>query len=63
MIDQLESIEQRYEELEQAMSKPDVASDHLKFQVLAQEYSALKNLVSLGREYRDVINEIESVQT
>tara|TARA_B100001123_G_scaffold122379_1_gene142461 strand:- start:33158 stop:34228 length:1071 start_codon:yes stop_codon:yes gene_type:complete len=63
MIDQLESIEQRYQELEQAMSKPDVASDHLKFQVLAQEYSALKNLVSLGREYRDVINEIESVQT
>jgi peptide chain release factor 1 len=45
------------------MSKPDVASNHLKFQVLAQEYAALKNLVSLGREYRDVINEIESVRT
>ncbi|MEE2884854.1 MAG: peptide chain release factor 1 [Chloroflexota bacterium] len=63
MIDQLENIEQRYQELEQAMSKPDVASNHLKFQVLAQEYAALKNLVSLGREYRDVINEIESVRT
>lgn len=63
MIDQLENIEQRYQELEQAMSQPDVASDHLKFQVLAQEYAALKNLVSLGREYRDVINEIESVRT
>ena len=57
MLDKLAAIEERYEELERAMSDPDVASDHLRFQGLAQEYASLKTLVSLGRGYRKVTGE------
>ena len=58
MLDRLATIEDRYQELERSMSDPDVASNHLRFQGVAQEYASLKTLVALSREYRKVVEEI-----
>ena len=58
MFDRLAAIDDRYQELERSMSDPDVASDHIRFQRIAQEYASLKTLVTLSREYRKVVEEI-----
>ncbi|MDA1348009.1 MAG: peptide chain release factor 1 [Chloroflexi bacterium] len=62
MLDRLAAVAERYEEIERSMSDPDIASDHLRFQRLAQEYSSLKTLVTLGREYRKVLGELDEVR-
>ncbi len=62
MFDRLTAIEERYEDLERLMADPDIASDHVRFTGIAQEYSSLKSLVSLSREYRGVAAEIEVVR-
>ena len=62
MLDRLAAVAERYDEIERSMSDPDIASDHLRFQRLAQEYSSLKTLVTLGREYRKVLGELDEVR-
>ena len=62
MLDKLAGIEDRYEELERLMGAPEVASDHLRFQKIAQEYASLKPLVSMGREYRSIVDELIDVR-
>ena len=63
MIDKLAAIEQRYEEIERALTDPEVAADYARVQGLAKEHAAIKGLVSLGREYRRVIGELEDVRS
>ena len=62
MLDKLAGIEDRYQELERLMGSPEVASDHLRFQKIAQEYSSLKPLVSMGREYRRIVDDLIDVR-
>ena len=62
MLDRLAGIEDRYQELERLMGAPEVASDHLRFQKIAQEYASLKPLVSMGREYRRIVDDLIDVR-
>jgi len=52
MLDRLERIEKRYQEIEQRMSSPEVASDLKRLQELAQERAGLEETVAKYREYR-----------
>jgi peptide chain release factor 1 len=62
MLDKLESIEKRFEELNQLMSQHEVISDMAKLQALAKEQSGISNTVSKFREYKKVLKEIEDTR-
>ncbi len=59
MLEKLESLEKRYEELNALMSQPEVASNHERLQTLAQEQASVEDLVANYREYKATIESIE----
>ncbi|MBL7126947.1 MAG: peptide chain release factor 1 [Dehalococcoidales bacterium] len=58
MLDRLERIEQRYQEIERRMSMPEVASDLKQLQELAQERAGLGEAVAKYREYRATLKSL-----
>jgi peptide chain release factor 1 len=62
MIDKLDSMEKRFEELNQLMSQPDVLSDLEKLQSLAREQSGMSDVVRKYREYKKVLREMDETQ-
>ena len=50
---QLEKTEQRYRELEEHISSPEIATDPKQLMTLAQERAGLEDVVSKYRRYRD----------
>jgi peptide chain release factor 1 len=63
MFDRLSSVEQRYEELNELMSQPDVLSDHMRLQQIAREQRDIESIVFTYRTYARVIREIADAQT
>ena len=61
MINKLDSVERRYDEIEKLLSDPDVLSDHMRVQSLAKEQATMKNLVLICRRYRHTKNELVDV--
>jgi protein subunit release factor A len=45
MLDRLQSLADRYEELTAEMGRPEVASDHERLQELAKERASLEEIV------------------
>jgi len=62
MIDRLESIAGRYREIEQQMSRPEVASDHEAVTRLAREQRSLREIVEAYRAYRRARGEMDSAR-
>ena len=62
MIDKLDSMEKRFEELNHLMAQPDVLSDLEKLQSLAREQSGMSDVVRKYREYKKVQREMEETQ-
>ena len=62
MIDQLEKIEQRYQEIEQQMASPEMADNLQKLQELAQERTSIENLVANYREYKATSRALEETK-
>lgn len=60
MLDKLESLRLKFEEVGQAITDPEVISDMKRFVKLNKEYKDLKPIVETYYEYRNVINNIES---
>ena len=54
MFDRLASVAARYDELNDLMAQPDVATDHTLVQQYAREQRELEDVVSLYRRYSDV---------
>jgi peptide chain release factor 1 len=52
MIDKLEKIFQRYDEVNALMSDPAVASDQQKSRDLGREFRNLEQIVKIGRQYK-----------
>ena len=63
MKDKLSTIERRYEEIEQLLAEPEVASDYSRIQNLAMEQASIRRPVILSREYRAVMNELEGISS
>lgn len=53
MFDRLAKVEKRYQDLEDRMASPEVASDLKQLQALAQERAGLEEVVNLYREYTE----------
>ncbi len=62
MIERLEKIEQRFQEIDRAMAQPGVVSDPKRLQSLAQERASIENLVNIYREYRATAKSLEETR-
>lgn len=62
MLEKLERIEQRYEELNRLMATPEVAADPDKIRLYAQEQAEIQDLIETFREYRAVGEELEATR-
>ncbi|MBA7623288.1 Peptide chain release factor 1 [subsurface metagenome] len=63
MLDQLDRIERRYQELEQQIAMPEVTSNLKQLQVLAQERASIEDLVTKYREYKATAKSLEETRT
>ena len=59
MMDKIEELERRYQELEALLSDPVVISNQPEFRKFSREHSDLSQLVAVYRRYRKVLGEIE----
>lgn len=62
MFDKLEFIEEKYQELSEKISDPDVISDQKLWQKLMKEHADLGPIVEKYKEYKDTINGIEEAK-
>ena len=59
MIDKLEAIKARFEEVGIALTNPEIVSDQKKFADLSREYSELEEVVKAYNEYKEVLDNID----
>ena len=52
MLDKVKLVEERYEELNQLMADPEVATDHVRVAEYAQEQAEIEELVQAYRRYQ-----------
>src|SRR3979490_3549381 len=62
MINRLDAIAARYREIEEEMSRPEVASDHAQLTKLAREQRALRETVQTYEAYKRARHEFESAR-
>ena len=62
MFNRLESIEKRYEELNQLIAQPELSSDLARLQALAQEQASLEDTVTNYRQYKAVSKALQETQ-
>lgn len=60
MLDKLEAIKQRNDQVQEMLSQPDVLSDMKRFTQLNREYKELQRIVDKYYEYRDLLGNIEN---
>lgn len=58
MLNKLDFIEGKYEDLSKRVSDPEVIGDPMLFQKLCKEHSSLEHIVLKYREYKDVLQRI-----
>ena len=54
MFGRLDQIEAKYEELNKALSSPDIVNDSAKYQKTAKAHSDISEVVEKYREYKDL---------
>jgi peptide chain release factor 1 len=62
MLERLETIEKRYEELNELMARPEIALDFEKLQNLARERANIEDVVTRYREYKATVKSLEDTQ-
>jgi len=63
MLERLNKVEERYEELARLMADPAVAQDYERVAEYAKERSNLEDVVSVYRDYKDAAEELEGTRT
>ncbi len=63
MWDRLEQIERRYQELDQQMAAPEIATDLKKLQALAREKAGIEDVVTRYRQYEATSRELEKTKS
>ncbi len=63
MVEQLEVLAARYQELEQLLADPAVIADQARFRELAREHARLETTVARYREYQKVQRELAEART
>jgi peptide chain release factor 1 len=59
MLEKLEAIKARFEELGIALSNPEIVSDNKKYKVLSKEYRDLEKIVIVRNKYANTLDDIE----
>ncbi|MFW5712432.1 MAG: peptide chain release factor 1 [Spirochaetota bacterium] len=62
MIDKLEGIAERYHEVEQLISDPEIMKDMQRYRGLMQEHSQLRETVEEFEKYKQVAQEVEDAR-
>jgi len=62
MLDQLERVEKRYQELDRQIATPEIASNLEQLQRLAQERASIESLVTKYREYKATAKALEETR-
>lgn len=62
MYDQLQAIEDHYEELGELLSDPEVVSDTKRFMQLSKEEANIRETVEVYRHYKEVIEGIKDIE-
>ncbi|WKV10379.1 peptide chain release factor 1 [Thermoanaerobacterium sp. CMT5567-10] len=62
MIDKLKTIENRYVELSQKLSDPEVMKDMDEWKKMAKEHASIEEIVQKYREYKKVLDDIKSTK-
>ncbi|HZE83089.1 MAG TPA: PCRF domain-containing protein, partial [Puia sp.] len=59
MLDKLEAIRARFEDLGVALSNPEIVSDNRKFTAMSKEYRSVEKIVKAYEEYKKLLDDIE----
>ena len=62
MLDRLESIEKRYEELSRLIAQPEVSTDPARLQPLAKEQASLEDIAARYRQYKAISKTIQETE-
>ena len=62
MIEKLESLKDRFEEVEQLMVQPDIMSDMKQYSSLSKEYKDLQKIMVKYDTYRDIMSNIKEAR-
>lgn len=62
MVEKLESLKRRYEEVELKLSDPQIIGDMNQFKKLNKEYRDLEPIIEVYGEYKVILNNIESAK-
>ncbi|HEX2909672.1 MAG TPA: peptide chain release factor 1 [Chloroflexia bacterium] len=63
MNDKLEQLEQRYDQLSELMSDPEVINDNEKMRAYGKEQSELQEIVGKYREYKKTLNDLKEAES
>ena len=59
MLDKLDAIKARFDDLGVALTNPEIISDNKKFGQLSKEYRSLEKIVIAYNEYRKVLDDLD----
>ena len=59
MLDKLEAIKARFEDLGIALSNPEVVSDNRKFSAMSKEYRSVEKIVNAFNEYKNLLDTMD----
>src|ERR1051326_3031962 len=59
MIDKLEAIKARFDQLGVALTNPEIVNDNKKFVATSKEYRSLEKIVNAYSDYRKVLDDTE----
>ncbi|SFF01871.1 peptide chain release factor 1 [Thermophagus xiamenensis] len=62
LLEKLESLKLRFEEVGQLITDPSVLADQKRYVKLNKEYRELEEIVQVGKEYKNLIDNIESAR-
>ena len=60
LLEKHESIKHRFEEVQQMITDPEIIADMKRYVKLNQEYKSLEKLLSVFKEYKNLIDNLES---
>jgi peptide chain release factor 1 len=62
MLDRLDEIEKKYEELTELLAKPEVIANQAEFQKHAKSQAGISEIVGVYREYKEIVAQLEDTK-